>query len=82
MPAPICVKCGLTMRCHKNEQAVIVTADKAKRVPYEFYRTDVYRCTGCNARIATGFSKPIERWDEARFKAEIEIAGDDAVWAY
>lgn len=79
MPAPICVKCGLTMRCHRNDQQIIVTTDRKKTQPYKIYRADVYECSECGARVATGFGKPIERHDPD-FQREAGYV--DAVWAF
>lgn len=63
------------MRCHKNDQPVLIMADKEKTKPYRFYRTDVYRCPGCAATVVTRFSKAIESYEES-FEHEIEAAGD------
>jgi hypothetical protein len=81
MATPICVACGLTMRCHKNGQPVLITADRAKQKPYQFYMTDVYQCPGCKTKVVTGFSKPIESYDE-NFQREIAHAGADLLRAY
>lgn len=79
MPVPICVACGLSMRCHRNGQPVIVTSDKEKEQPYKLYFTDVYKCPDCGIKIVTGFSKPIERHED-RFQAELDGASRGEHW--
>ena len=81
MPAPICMACGLSMRCHRNDQPVLVCADESKQEPYQLYYTDTYRCDGCGSKVAVGFSKAIER-DEENFASELERVGDDVVRAF
>lgn len=71
MPLPICFECGLSMRCHRNGQPVIVTFDREKEQPYKLFYTDVYKCPGCDVRVVTGFSEPIEH-HEAGFDSEVE----------
>ena len=71
MPTPICFECGLSMRCHRNGQPVIVTSDPAKENPYKLYYTDVYKCPGCGVRVVTGFSRATE-FHDPRFATEVE----------
>ena len=49
MPAPICITCGLEMRCEKNDQFVNdVTADQ---FPSTYWSGDLFRCPACRAEI-------------------------------
>ena len=73
---PVCVDCGFQMRCHKNGQPVCTTEDPEKQRLHEFFHADVYRCPGCGARVAVGFSAPTSRLDDT-FQREIAHAGDD-----
>ena len=63
------------MGCHKNGQPVLITTDKEKTEPYRFHMTDVYRCPGCGVKVATGFSRGIERHED-EFEREIKAAGE------
>ncbi len=78
MPRPMCIRCGLSMTCHKNGQAVLLTHDFEKTSPYQLYRADVYECSHCGAQVAMGFGEPVEHF-EKNFKEELKRAGGDVV---
>lgn len=81
MTPPICFECGLSMRCHRNGQPVLVTSDREKKHPYKFYMADVYKCPDCGVRVVVGFSKPTESFED-RFEMELERVGDDLLRAF
>ena len=52
MPAPICVSCGLEMRCEKNDQFVNdVTTAGQLQFPPTYWSGDLFRCPACSAEI-------------------------------
>lgn len=56
---PICAKCGLTMRCVKNERNVREEASQTEALPeVPVWSGDEFRCNGCGARVIVGFGMP------------------------
>ena len=81
MSRPICLKCGLTMRCKRNGQPVLVTSDPGKKQAYQLLIADAYECSGCGAWIAARFGQPVEQHED-RFKETLDHIGDDYVRAF
>ena len=81
MLAPVCVKCGLTMRIKRNGQPVVFCTDYERQSPHHIRHADTYRCPECGALVAVGMGSPIEHSD-VRFARELDAAGDDAVRVY
>ena len=53
MPAPICVKCQVEMRCEKNGQ--LVNDVRVGQLPPTFWASDLFACPCCGIVIAMGF---------------------------
>lgn len=55
--SPICIKCSVMMRCHKNGQAVVINGCR-------LYHGDTYKCPECGIEVVAGFGpQPIrEDW--------------------
>lgn len=47
MPAPICVKCQVEMRCKKNEQ--LVNDVTVRQFPSSYWVGDLFECQACLA---------------------------------
>jgi len=53
MPKMVCAKDGYELYPEKNGVYEIVFADFG---PYQIYRADLWRCSGCGAEILAGFA--------------------------
>ena len=54
---PICVKCKVLMKCHKNAQFVRDPA--VGGFPSTYWSGDVWKCPGCSCKVVTGFGSKI-----------------------
>lgn len=81
MPAPICVKCRLTMRVKRNGQPIVICEDHSRERPYQVRFADVYKCHFCGATVAVGMGGAIERHEDG-FARELAAAGPTALRVY
>ena len=54
---PICVKCKVLMKCHKNAQ--FVRDPQFEGFPSTYWSGDVWKCPGCSCKVVTGFGSQI-----------------------
>jgi hypothetical protein len=54
---PICVKCKVIMKCHKNAQ--FVQDPTVGGFPSTVWSGDVWKCPGCSCKVVTGFGSAI-----------------------
>lgn len=65
MPAPICVKCQVEMRCEKNGQ-LVNDVRAGQCLPSTYWASDLFACPCCGIEIATGFQNKGTSWLEQR----------------
>ena len=78
MSPPICIPCGLMMRCKRIGQPIVICDDIDLRQPDKLAFGDMWRCPGCHSTVAVGLGRPVE-CTEDRFARELAAVGDDAV---
>ena len=76
MPAPICLECNLTMKCHRNGQPIVTTHTPKKDTDYKFMMTDVWKCGHCGTKVALGLQNTEIDRHEDQFKELIENLHD------
>jgi len=66
MPSPICVPCGLEMRCEKNEQPIELLSAGSS---YQMWSGDKWKCSGCLTEVVVGFARrPFAEHFESKYK--------------
>lgn len=67
MNAPVCLKCHMTMRCHRTGADLELMTGEGG---YQIWNADVFRCEHCGAMTATGFgAKPIAESYQSEYQA-------------
>ena len=77
MPAPICVKCQVEMRCEKNEQFVNDIRVGSFRATH--WAGDRFACPCCDAEIVIGFGWGMS---ESAHREEGRNPDDSITFAY
>ncbi len=79
MPAPICVKCQVEMRCEKNEQLVNdVTAGQS---PASYWSGDLFECRACDAAVVVVGVVSLGMLSEGRVMRDRKL-GESITFAY
>ncbi len=76
MPAPICVKCQLEMRCEQNDY--LVNDVRAADFPPTFWLGDLFRCPQCGTEIVVGFGHEMSELKMLRLR-ELDAASEDSL---
>ena len=64
MPEPICMVCKVSMRCHKNGQAVVNGSG--------LWHGDAWKCASCGATVVLGFGRtPLLEPHDPRWKSAL-----------
>jgi hypothetical protein len=61
---PTCVKCGIIMAVVKNEVWLVELSDGR---PYRIRGADMSECSGCGAKVLSGYSTGWVEWHEPEF---------------
>lgn len=70
---PVCVTCGLEMRCERNDHGVEKIASAYRSIAFG----DRYGCDGCGFRVVVGFGEATPRhFDETRYESLTELIRD------
>ncbi len=80
MPAPICVKCQLEMRCAQNDR--IVNDVRAGDFPSTYWRGDLFRCPQCNTEVVVGFGREMGELAVERMRKNGAASSDSLVFAH
>jgi len=70
---PICVKCHMPYRPHRNGVLVV---EYVNDKPYSLTGADIWKCPMCGHEVVCGFAeKSLEHWDE-RFDSVLATTPD------
>ncbi len=80
MPAPICVKCQVEMRCEKNDR--LVNDVRAADFPPTYWLGDLFRCPKCHTEIVVGFGGEMDDVTVENLREGGALSGDSMCFAY